>query len=560
MKRVPSWLWWFAGLAVVLGVVVGLYASGAVGAAIAVGGGVAMAGAFLGGLAVVKLLLSPGTAVTGVARALVDEALRMKVALVFIVLLLLFVPLLPFLMDAKELLKYRLQFFLTWSVTAISVLLSLMTVFLACMTVSNEIAERQVHLTLTKPVARWQYLLGKWLGIVLLNAVLVSVAGAGVYTFAKVLTGQRARNEVDRLAVNEQIMTARDARTPVPAGEAGLQPMFEQRFAELQAEFPDLYKDAPTPEQEKAIRQQVMLKWHTLPPLDVGVYKFEGLGAARAMGPTVQLRVKPKASPAPPGDQVTLVFRVNGRFWPGNEGTDVPPGYLTIANDTVYVLDVPATAVSEDGVLVVEIGNATPPSPPTPAEDGSVAEPRPPSVSFTPGEGLEVLFKVGSFEANLAKGMLMLWLRLGFLAMLGIVAGSLVSFPVACLLCMLVYFTSAGSGYLAESLSSYGGSVGKDATLADMLIWPFTETAKHLGEGKVWDAVKVWIKLVGSGFMLLVPSLGEYNPIENLTDGRVIPWDWIRRAAGNVGLLWTLAVGVVGWLLFRRRELARVTV
>lgn len=549
-----------AGVVALIVAVVGLYAAGAVNAAWSLGGIAAMAGAFLGGLALVKALLSAGTPVTGVARALVDEALRMKIALVFIVLLLLFVPLLPFLMDSRELLKYRLQFFLTWSVTAISVLLSLMTVFLACMTVSQEIAERQVHLTLTKPVTRWQYLLGKWLGIVLLNAVLLSVAGAGVYTFAKVLARQPARHALDELAVREQIMTARDARGPVPPGEAGLKPMFDQRLAELRAQFPDVYGDPLTPEQEKAIRQQVMLKWHTLPPMDVGVYKFENLGRARELGPTVQLRVKPKATPAPPGDQVTLVFRLNGRFWPSNEGREVPPGYLTIANDTVYVLDVPTAAIDEQGTLLVEIGNATPPAPPSPEEDGRVGEPRPPSVSFTPGEGLEVLFKVGSFEANLAKGLLMLWLRLGFLAMLGIVAGSLVSFPVACLLCLLVYFTSAGSAYLSESLSSYGGSVGQDATLVQTLAWPFKETVRHLGEGKVWDATKVWIKLVGSGFLALVPSLGDYNPIENLTDGRVIPWPWIRRAAGNVGLLWTLAVGVVGWLIFRRRELARVTV
>ena len=46
-----------------------------------------------------------------------------------------------------------------------------------------EIATRQIHMTLTKPLGRVQYLLGKWLGIVLLNAVLLVVAGIATYGF-----------------------------------------------------------------------------------------------------------------------------------------------------------------------------------------------------------------------------------------------------------------------------------------------------------------------------------------------------------------------------------------
>jgi hypothetical protein len=41
--------------------------------------------------------------------------------------------------------------------------------------------ERQVQMVAVKPVARWQIWLGKWLGIVTLNAALLALAGAGVY-------------------------------------------------------------------------------------------------------------------------------------------------------------------------------------------------------------------------------------------------------------------------------------------------------------------------------------------------------------------------------------------
>src|SRR5690606_23738088 len=98
---------------------------------------------------------------------------------------------------------------------------------------------------------------------------------------------------------------------------------------------------------------------------------------------------------------------------------------------------------------------------------------RPATIAFVPGDGLQMLYRVGSFEANLARGMTMLWLRLGFLAMLGLAASTFLSFPVACLLCLLVYFTSAGSAYLAESLEVYAGSVSADSSILDMLLWPF---------------------------------------------------------------------------------------
>jgi hypothetical protein len=529
-----------------------LHQAGHGGAAIALAGMCGMSVAFLAGMGLVRLLLAPGTGVTGVARTLIDEAIRMKVALIFIILLLLIVPMLPFLLDPKERLNYRLQFFLTWSVTAVSVLLSLMTVFLACATVCSEIEEKQVYLTMTKPVSRWEYLLGKWLGIVLLNAVLLSVAGGGVYTFARILSREQARDVEDYIAVHEQILTARHATDPIPPGDGGAA-MYAARFAELRREFPQEYGDKPTPEQDRAIRQQAMLRWHTIGAGDTRAYLFTGLGQARQMGPTIQLRIKPKASPPPADDRAHLVIRLNGRFLPAKDNEVVHK----VANDIAYVLDLPAEIVDEQGQLLVEMQNVIPPGMPD-AENPQGT--RPGSISFTPGEGMQVFYRVGSFEGNLARGMAMIWLRLGFLAMLGIVAGTFLTFPVACLLCLLVYFTSAGSAYLTESLESYGGSVQQGATILDMIAWPFTETFKHLGEGKIWDAIKVWIKLVGTGFMALVPSLGEYNPVESLTDGRVITWRWLGRAAGNVGLLWTAAIGVVGYLIFRKRELARVTV
>ena len=57
-------------------------------------------------------------------------------------------------------------------------LLGLSTLWLACGTLARDIEECQMQVVAVKPIARWQIWLGKWLGIMSLNAALLGLAGA----------------------------------------------------------------------------------------------------------------------------------------------------------------------------------------------------------------------------------------------------------------------------------------------------------------------------------------------------------------------------------------------
>ena len=184
-----------------------------------------------------------------------------------------------------------------------------------------------------------------------------------------------------------------------------------------------------------------------------------------------------------------------------------------------------------------------------------------PSISFDAADGLELLYRVGGFEGNLARGMTMMWVRLLFLGALGLMAGVYLGFPTACLLALMVCIASVGSGYIAESLQGYA-SFGH---LADASWWDQAgEVGKRFGDAlagdKPFDALKIVIRLVGSGFVLLVPKFGVYNPTPLLADGRWIPPRLLAEAALWVGVIWTGVVALIAYLVFRRRELARVTV
>src|SRR5258706_11363306 len=73
------------------------------------------------------------------------------------------------------------QILLTYTLSTITALLGLSTLWLACGTLARDIEECQMQIVAVKPIARWQILLGKWLGILSLNAALLAIFGASVY-------------------------------------------------------------------------------------------------------------------------------------------------------------------------------------------------------------------------------------------------------------------------------------------------------------------------------------------------------------------------------------------
>ena len=535
--------WLVCGLLLAL-----LLALGFTTAAIVVGGIWAMTTAFFVGLELLRLLLSPGYATLGIARTLLDEAIRMRLGLVFVVMVVVMVAILPFTTGGETRLQYRLESFLTYALTVVSTLLAVMTILLAVRTVSSELQERQAFLTLTKPVGRLRYLAGKWLGIMALNLLLLTVAGVGVVAFVRVLERQPAMDPLDRAAVQEQVLTARHVATPVPVDRDGLARSVETRIGELQVRDPGTFGPPGTPLDDATmdnIRLQVYRDWLTLGFRDTTTYRFTGLSDAKAVAPTVQLRLKPKAAGPLDDERVQLSFRVNDRpYVDPRTGGDVP----RIRDDTFHTFYLTTDLIRDDGSIDIAItsgGNDAPPQP---------------TISFNPKDGMELFYRVGGFVPNVARGLVILWVRLGFLAMLGLAAATFLGFPVACLLSFLVYLTAVGSGYLAESLTSYASLQTQQADWWSAIGIVFEKFRSEIAEGKYWDAFKVLVRLVGEAFTLVVPSFEDYNPTPQVAYGRAVPWSSVVGAVLKVGLFWTGVVALIAGYIFHRRELARVTV
>ena len=512
---------------------------------------------FVLGLALIRLLLSGGWPISGVARTLIDEAIRMKIVLVFLVALAVIVPILPTTLDPTERLSYRIQFALTWSMIVASVTLSVMTVFLACGTVSKELENRHVFMSLTKPLGRAQYLLGKWLGIALLNLLLLSVSGVGIYVFAKMLQGGQAMDAIDRVEVDREVLVSRETVLPQFHRNVDIKKAVDNRITELARVDPHRYdREVIKPADRQEVYHRLIFERHNLGPRQERSFLFTGLDPARRYGEYVVLRLKPEQTRYNENNTVLMAYRINNESW--HQLRPIPNRQffrLRISTEIIpdeQVLDERGNVLLQEGDLRLDLKNVNLEAPEQTFRT---------DIQFEPDGGLEILYTVGNFETNLAKGMLVIWFRLCFLAALGLSAATFLTFPTACLGVGLYYIAASASGFIHESLywfSPWGYE--ESAPLWQKIAYIIGQLWHNIANGDLWALIQAFAKTVASGFMVVVPTFSDYNPTSFVSDGRNVPIAMVIGGLLKVAIIWSVVVSLVGWLFFRKRELARVII
>src|ERR1700691_5847338 len=102
-------------------------------------------------------------------------ALPFRLFLVIAALLILAVVGLPLIITDDGTARGFTQIILTYTLSAITALLGFSTLWLSCGTLARDIEECQIQVVATKPIARWQIWIGKWLRIISLDAVLLAI-------------------------------------------------------------------------------------------------------------------------------------------------------------------------------------------------------------------------------------------------------------------------------------------------------------------------------------------------------------------------------------------------
>lgn len=472
------------------------------------------------------LIRSYRVPVLAVARLTFAEGIRMRIVLVFLVLLGALMLILPTVMKGDQTLSGRLQAFLYYAIGAMSILLSLTTVFLACYSLSEEIRSRTLHLVVTKPVTRIQILLGKWYGVMLLNLVLLTICGATIYGFAWTIRQQEPINARDGSKLRDVVWTARVGAKPVrPDMTAAATAWVDERIARNELR-PDDENHRKRMIAERAA--ELLGSWRIVPPAtaeEIGrIFEFENLPPPARADEVVQVSYKVRGIPIPPNEQLRIVW-------------------LFVDPETRAPLHEPRETVERSGdqhEFFVRAG----------AFEGgraALAVINPPSdrnrisLTFEGDDSLQIFYKVGSFEANYLRAMLIVFLRLAFLAAVGVFFSAFVSFPVAAF-CMLAAYV------LCLGMPTWMESIGANIELYTPSIDPY---------GGWWGKPIRFVMVPILWFFF--PDFVALDGADRLIEGRYIPLDLIAVSALRLLVFGGVILLVLGTLVFQRREVAEVT-
>lgn len=474
-----------------------------------------------------------------IARNVLAEAVRMKISMVLIVLLFFALATLPMVLEGDESLRYRVQGFLQYSTGFTYLFTALLVVFFGAATVSYEQREKVIWQTMTKPVAAWQYLLGKWLGVSLLAAILLGVSALGVIQFTEFLRNQPAQGELspfvaldgselteDRLKLESEILAARVARTPVLPMSIDSE-LFDQaveiKIANERISNPSYDPDAA---ERAVLREQVFrdeyAQYFSIDPRmeQYEEFTFAGLSEAKARNLPLTLRYKIDAEGNRPDITYILTF-----VFP--DGTILPPRRTGLGFS--HSMQIPSHVIDNQGVLRMQIYNGQL------IADGDLEYQFQGNVNtFTiPPDGLEVSYSVGSYRANFFRVYFVLWVKLALLAMLAVWASTFASFPVACLIAGGLFFMGETSGFVQGALPGWGKTnVEGDPSLYRTIIY-------HLADN------------VSSVFTVY----NELRPTKRIAEGELLSWGRLTNGVVTLGVV-TLVFFGLGTLIFRRRQLA----
>lgn len=508
------------------------------------------------------------------ARNVLVESVRMRISLVFIVLLILAMAALPNLLNESSPLRYRVQSFLQYGTSGAFWIIAVLTVLLSVATVAFEQRDRQIWQTMTKPVAAWQYVIGKWIGVVSIAGVLLLVSSTGVFLFTEYLRSQPAQGEVeaavagiaspskDREILETQVLVARKSVRPDLPPELDIN---SEEHAERVRQYienerqrdPQFARNDPALVEKirSDLHRQLVDFYRAVGPGQSRQFQFSGLERAAAFNSPLFVRYRIDAGSNRPDVTYRLTFELSGLPPTVRETSLGHTHSIPLSPVVVFQMQAPdgsaayATATMDDPQFHQAISAGLPPgtqlasASDVVAEDGTVLltvlngdiftrTANPDTVSF-PADGLELTYAVGSYRANFLRAVVVLWVKLCFLSMLGIMTATFLSFPVSSLVSFGAFLSAEAAGFLTQSLEYYS-TVDR--------------------EGNV-QFLKVVIHGVASAVAWLFGTYSDLEPTSRLVDGRLLPWSEVGMAMvilfGATAVLY--AVGVT---IFRRRELA----
>lgn len=438
-------------------------------------------------------------------------AFRFRLFWVMAALLLGAVVVLPLLLKDDGTARGFVQLVLTYNLSIITLLLGFSTLWLACGTLARDIEECQMQVVAVKPIARWQIWLGKWLGLVLLNAALLALAGTSVYVLLQV-RATRLPPAQQAILQHEVFLARGSLRAPAPDIERMVDLRFRQRLQQVEVPV------AEQPALRQMLREEIKAREGIVPPGTMRTWIVQ-VGPTRDLRKDDTLRARLKFHAT--ATNASGLYRIQWQIGIP-EKSQVTAVVKSMAADSFHELVLPPGHFDDQGQLAVSAINLENVTLLFPFEDG-----------------FEVLYREGGFGLNFVRGLLVILCWMALLAAVGLASASLLSFPVAAFFSISLLVVALSSGTMA-SVVAEGTVAGVDhdsgataGSWLDLFLIPFFRA------------------------LLQVTNLVQaFSPIDALSTGRSITWGTLGWAVLQIVVVLGGVFALAGIVFFTRRELA----
>ncbi len=449
-----------------------------------------------------------------VARLTLRAALRYRLVLVLAGLLIAIVVTLPMVLKHDGSAQGFTQILITYTLSSITAILGLATLWLGCGTLARETEDFTIQLICSKPIPRWQVWMGKWLGIMGLNLALLTVAGLAVLALLEYKAGSLAPDEQARLR-SEVLVARNSAKEPPPNLDQAVEKRFQERIQKesLQSMDRDFVR--------KQIREELVASLTYLRPGEVRRWKIPlGTGAAIDLK-DIPLYLRTKIyTPDYAGSGATFEF---GWEIGPTEGHKRQRFRNSFGAESFTTFQIEANHIGSDDTLMVDTVN--------------LGE-RP--VLFSLQDGLEVLYPASSFPWNFGRALIVIACWLGLLAAIGLCAASKLQFNVAAFVACSILLVGLSGGTLKQVIDQ-GGIIGVSSETGTVT----QPTLLNQASIKVYGVIK-WT----------LDQITGADPIDALSTGRNLTWSRIVLAIFEIVGVGAGFFAALGIWIFTRRELA----
>ncbi|MFA5864672.1 MAG: ABC transporter permease [Phycisphaerae bacterium] len=472
--------------------------------------------------------------VWAIVRLTIAESIRTRVAIAFVLLLAGVMVLLISTASGDGTVAGKIQMFMSYSMGLTYFLLALLVIFLACRTLDQDIQSQRIDSLASKPLARWQLLLGRWLGIVLLALFLFILSMGTTYTMVRLYARSAKEKTQDKFKIDNQILVARRGFMPPLPDVSG---QVEKRIAELKAQG-NMPQNRGYTDVQKMIGDELIRQTRTVNPRQQGIWVFKGLPKPQQGEVVLTLRYKYEPSITTTRDKESNLRgdTIYGQWIIGRrEAKNV---YITSPMEkpyrTLQELNIPINAIDPDGSLTIAFING---------------DPREVAVHFPPQDGIEILVHEGTFEPNFIRTAIIIFSAIVFLTTLALACGTFLSFPIASLVALSAFFVGIGGNFLYEAMGKFG-----DETVLNT----FVRVIGGLLSGK--DVLNNCERLISLISLQIIPVLDASVFTSKLIDGRIIDWNDVAGQFGNLVILKAGVLAIFAIFVFSRRELGKITV